>query len=250
MNPAAGVIITMDGPAGTGKSSVAWRLAERLGLEVLDTGAMYRAAAVVSIDEDVPADDGPALAERIQQEGLRFDWTSRPPRMLLGGRDLTERIRDADVNHAVSVVARQQALRVAMVAAQRAIGAAHPRLVSEGRDQGSVVFPDAAVRFYLDAHPEVRAHRRVEQMRSQGRPADYEAVLRAIQHRDFEDENRSDGPLVVPEGAVRVDTSGCSLDQVVDMLEKGVRARVDAEVLSPGSSSTRSARNGERSVSA
>lgn len=246
MSRKTGVIITIDGPAGTGKSSVAWRLAERLGLEVLDTGAMYRAAAVVALDEGVSADDGPALAARIAKDGLRFDWTSRPPRMLLGGRDLTERIRDADVNTTVSVVARQQALRNALVLAQREIGAAHPRLVSEGRDQGSVVFPDAAVRFYLDAHPEVRAKRRVEQMRSQGRPADYEAVLRAIQRRDYEDENRSDGPLIVPEGAVRVDSSGCSLDQVVDMLEQGVRTRVQSEDLEPSSRK----RNGERSVPA
>jgi len=111
MTASPGVIVTMDGPAGTGKSTVAWKLAQRLGLEVLDTGAMYRAAAVVAIDEGVPADDGDALSARIAEEGLAFDWTSRPPRLLLGGRDLTERIRDADVNVVVSVVARQAALR-------------------------------------------------------------------------------------------------------------------------------------------
>jgi cytidylate kinase len=233
MSARPGVIVTMDGPAGTGKSSVAWKLAQRLGLEVLDTGAMYRAAAVVAIDEGVAADDGAALAARIAEEGLAFDWSSRPPRMLLGGRDLTERIRDADVNVVVSVVARQAALRAALVEAQRVIGRAHPRLVTEGRDQGSVVFPDAQVRLYLDAHPEVRARRRVEQMRSQGRPADYEAVLRAIQQRDHLDETRTDGPLVCPQGAVRVDTSGLSLDQVVGELERIVRASVPAERLAP-----------------
>jgi len=233
MSVAQGVVVTMDGPAGTGKSSVAWKLAQRLGLEVLDTGAMYRAAAVVAIDEGVPADDGAALAARIAEEGLAFDWSCRPPRLLLGGRDLTERIRDADVNVVVSVVARQAPLRAALVDAQRAIGLAHPRLVTEGRDQGSVVFPDAVARFYLDAHPEVRARRRVEQMRSQGRPADYEAVLRAIQQRDHLDETRADGPLVCPEGAQRVDTSMLTLDQVVDELERRVRAAVPADRLAP-----------------
>lgn len=233
MSVAQGVVVTMDGPAGTGKSSVAWKLAQRLGLEVLDTGAMYRAAAVVAIDEGVPADDGDALAARIAEEGLAFDWSSRPPRLLLGGRDLTERIRDADVNVVVSVVARQASLRAALVDAQRAIGRAHPRLVTEGRDQGSVVFPDAVARFYLDAHPEVRARRRVEQMRSQGRPADYEAVLRAIQQRDHLDETRTDGPLVCPEGAQRIDTSMLTLDQVVDELERRVRAAVAADRLAP-----------------
>ena len=122
MSARPGVIVTMDGPAGTGKSSVAWKLAQRLGLEGLATGAMYRAAAVVAIDEGVPADDGAALAARIAEEGLAFDWSSRPPRMLLGGRDLTERIRDADVNTVVSIVARQAPLRAAMVRAQREIG--------------------------------------------------------------------------------------------------------------------------------
>lgn len=233
MSVAQGVVVTMDGPAGTGKSSVAWKLAQRLGLEVLDTGAMYRAAAVVSIDEGVPADDGTALAARIAEEGLAFDWSCRPPRLLLGGRDLTERIRDADVNVVVSVVARQAPLRAALVDAQRAIGRAHPRLVTEGRDQGSVVFPEAVARFYLDAHPEVRARRRVEQMRSQGRLADYEAVLRAIQQRDHLDETRSDGPLVCPEGAQRVDTSMLTLDQVVDELERRVRAAVPVDRLAP-----------------
>jgi cytidylate kinase len=96
-----------------------------------------------------------------------------------------------------------------------------------------VVFPDAAVRFYLDAHPEVRARRRVEQMRSQGRPADYEAVLRAIQQRDHLDETRVDGPLVCPMGARRIDTSGLTLDQVVQELERCVRASVSAELLAP-----------------
>ncbi len=228
-----GVIVTIDGPAGTGKSTVANLLAERLGLEMLDTGAMYRAAAVVALDEGVPADDGPALAARIAEEGLVFDWSVRPPRILLGGRDLTERVRDADVNRAVSVVARQAALRAALVDAQRAIGRSHPRLVTEGRDQGSVVFPAAAVRFYLDAHPEVRARRRVEQMRAQGRPADYEAVLRAIVERDYLDETRADGPLVCPEGAQRVDTSGLTLAGVVQELERRVRTAVDPAHLAP-----------------
>jgi cytidylate kinase len=231
MTAAEGVIVTMDGPAGTGKSTVALKLAQRLGLEMLDTGAMYRAAAVVAIDEGVPADDGEALAARIAEEGLVFDWSQRPPRLLLGGRDLTERIRDQDVNTVVSIVARQGPLRAAMVRAQREIGRQHPRLVTEGRDQGSVVFPDAAVRFYLDAHPEVRARRRVEQMRSQGRPADYEAVLRAIQQRDRLDETRTDGPLVCSSDAERVDTSLLTLPQVVDELERRVRARVAAGLL-------------------
>ncbi|MFO0783227.1 MAG: (d)CMP kinase [Phycisphaerales bacterium] len=126
---------------------------------------MYRAAAVVALDEGVPADDGPALAARIEEEGLRFDWTQRPPRLLLGGRDLTERIRDADVNQAVSVVARQAALRAAMVEAQRAIGRAHPRLVSEGATRARWCSRMQRCASTCTRTPKC-ARRRVEQMRA------------------------------------------------------------------------------------
>lgn len=230
---AGGVVITIDGPAGTGKSSVARMLAGRLGLEFLDTGAMYRAAALVALEERIAPEDGPALARRVRALGLTFDWTGDPPVLRLGARPVVGRLRDADVNRIVSIVAAQPALRAIMVELQREIARAHPRLVSEGRDQGSVVFPTAAVRFYLDADPVVRARRRREQLEREGQDAADDDVRRSIEERDRIDSTRLDGPLKVPEGAVLVDSSELSQGQVVDRLEAEVRRRLPAERLTP-----------------
>ncbi|MCE2874280.1 MAG: (d)CMP kinase, partial [Planctomycetaceae bacterium] len=127
------LVITIDGPAGTGKSSVANRLAQRLGLEFLDTGAMYRAAALLAIELGLSPDGGHELAAAIGREPPRFDWKASPPRLLLGNRDVSERIRDADVTGIVSRVAVCPEVRRQMVAWQRAAAMQHPRLVTEGR---------------------------------------------------------------------------------------------------------------------
>lgn len=226
-----GVIITIDGPAGTGKSSVARVLAQRLGLEFLDTGAMYRAAALLALESRLRPDDGLAIAEALAVADLHFDWTRQPPALLLASRDVTARLRDDDVEECVSIVSAQAPVRRFMVSLQRQIARRHPRLVSEGRDQGSVVFPDAAVRFYLDATPQVRAQRRVEQIRREGRLADLDEILRAIIERDRIDSTRAEGPLRVPEGAVRIDTDALGREEVIDRLEREVRLRVPTDRL-------------------
>lgn len=214
------VIITIDGPAGTGKSTVAHLLAERLGLDFLDTGAMYRAAALVAIERGIDGRDGAALAAALEAEGLRFEWTAAPPAMLLNGRNVSRRIREQDVSDLVSVVATQPALREVLVRQQRSIAREHPRLVSEGRDQGSVVFPDAGLRVYLDAAVEVRAERRAGQLVEAGRHADLQRIAADIRERDRRDSSRRDGPLVRPRGAIVVDTSHMTREQVVDELER------------------------------
>lgn len=225
------VIITIDGPAGTGKSTVAHLLAERLGLDFLDTGAMYRAAALVAIERAIDPRDGAALAAALEAGGLRFDWTAAPPAMLLDGRDVSRRIREQDVNDIVSVVAAQPRLREVLVRQQRAIAREHPRLVTEGRDQGSVVFPDAGLRIYLDAAVEVRAERRAGQLVEAGLPADVQRIASDIRERDRRDASRSDGPLVRPPGAIVVDTSHMTREQVVDELERISRGCFDASEL-------------------
>jgi len=212
---------------------VAHRLARRLGLEFLDTGAMYRAAALVAIEADLSPEDGPGIAEAVREADLHFDWERDPPRMMLGRRDVTKRIREQDVAGTVSIVAAQRAVREVLVERQRRIAEAHPRLVSEGRDQGSVVFPDAPVRFFLDAHEKVRAQRRSEQLAAAGRPVDEAEVMSSIRERDRIDSTRTDGPLIRPRGAIVIDTSHRTIAEVVDALAAHVRERLPAAVFEP-----------------
>ena len=212
------VIITIDGPAGTGKSTVAHQLAKRLGLEFLDTGAMYRAAALVALDAEIDPADGATLASALENINLHFNWSSDPPQLLLDDRDISQRIRDLDDSGIVSIVASQPQLRQKLVRHQRRIAKAHPRLVSEGRDQGSVVFPDADLRFFLDADIAIRIERRALQLAHAGKPVSRDRIERDILERDRLDESRDDGPLIQPEGAIVVDTGNYSVDQVVTKL--------------------------------
>ncbi|GAB4543963.1 MAG: (d)CMP kinase [Phycisphaerales bacterium] len=226
------LIVTIDGPAGTGKSSVARDLAAALSLEFLDTGAMYRAATALALDAGVPVDDEHAVSRLVRRADLRFDWSDDPPRLYAAGRDMTERIRDADVNAHVSIVASLPEVRTVLVEAQRRIGEAHPFLVSEGRDQGSVVFHDARVKFFLDASVEVRARRRAAQLREMGRhdEADEAKIAAQIAGRDRIDSTRAVGPLCCPSDAQRLDTSDLSQRQVVEALLERVRAAVPERV--------------------
>ncbi|MBL1216792.1 MAG: (d)CMP kinase [Planctomycetes bacterium] len=226
------ITITIDGPAGAGKSTVARGLACRLGIDFLDTGAMYRGAAVVALMAGINLEDGPAIAAAVDRSRLRFDWDGSPPRLLIDwpeALDISRRIREADATKAVTPVSAQPAVRAAMVQRQRAIRDEHPQIVTEGRDQGSVVFPDAGVKFYLDASPETRACRRALELREAGREVDEQQILEGILARDHADQSRADGPLCVPEGAIVVDTTDLTLEQVIALLDEYVKtARAQA----------------------
>lgn len=231
-NPtAASLIVTIDGPAGSGKSTLARQLALRLGLDFLDTGAMYRGIAAKSIERGIDIANEPYyVVELARNCPLHFDWQTDPPRLIARGMDITNRLRDPDVTGAVSDVAAIGAVRNVLVDQQRLIGEEHPRLVTEGRDQGSIVFPKADMKFYLDASPAVRAQRRAEQLREMGKPVQLEAIRKNIIERDRKDSTRSDGPLICPDDATRIDTSKMTLDEVLDLLEQNVRVRVGERI--------------------
>ncbi len=227
------LIVTIDGPAGTGKSAASHALAARLGIDCLDTGAMYRCLSVLALrsgGNPASADD---LIPLLHAHTIDFDWTVDPPMVRIDGVPAEQDIRTAEVGQAVSLVAAVPDVRKAMVQAQREIARAHPRLVSEGRDQGSVVFPDADVRFFLTAEPGVRTSRRVAQLRARGVPVDGAAVRREIEGRDAIDSSRSVGPLMRPEGAIEIDTTSLELGEVVDILEREVRSRVGGAAAPP-----------------
>jgi cytidylate kinase len=213
-------VATIDGPAGAGKSTVARMLADRLGWRFLDTGAMYRAVTLAVLRRGLDPIDAPAVAELAE----RLTISLPPGRVLLDGGDITAAIRTAEVTAAIGPVADNPAVRAVLVRAQRAFAAEYDT-VTEGRDQGTIVFPDALRKFFLTASPEERARRRHAEMQGAGAvDAASEAEIReAIRRRDARDEARTIAPLRPAEDAVIVDTTGMELDEVVDVLFDAVR---------------------------
>lgn len=211
-------VIAIDGPAGSGKSTVAKAVASRLGLAYLDTGAMYRAVAFAAIRRGIDPDDTERVAELARQVDLEVGETVK-----VDGADATIEIRSPEVTRAVSVVAANPAVRVEMVARQREWAAGHDGGVVEGRDIGTVVFPDAEVKVYLTADDSERASRRSKEMLD----LQYDQVAADIARRDHADSTRAASPLSVAPDAVVLDTTGLGVDAVVstvlDMAEKSHR---------------------------
>jgi cytidylate kinase len=201
------MIITIDGPAGTGKSTVAAAVADRLGYDFLDTGAMYRAVGLEALRRKANLSDPRELAYIAEHCRVEFDYRMKPPGVLLNGQPVGHLLRGTDATSAASFVAVVPAIRQQLVRQQQEIGRKRPNLVTEGRDQGTVVFPDAALKIFLDATPQERARRRIAQLRARGEVVEYNHVLKEIIERDHRDRNRAVGPLRPPEGAEIIDTT-------------------------------------------
>ena len=216
--PVKNPIITLDGPAGAGKSTVARTVARDLGFRFLDTGAMYRAFTWKALETGLDLRDEKALVASIRASRLEMEGG----RVVLDGRDISADIRSERITRNSVYLADPPAVRAELVKHQQAIGRAGG-LVTEGRDQGTIVFPDAEFKFYLDASVEVRARRRVDELVARGEKADYPDILTGIADRDERDRRRPVGALRKPAGAIEIDTSHLTIDDVVKRVISIVR---------------------------
>lgn len=222
MSTARRLIVAIDGPAGAGKSTVAGRLASRFGLLNLETGAMYRAFALKAIEQTIdPANDA-ALEQLAATTSISLEPTPTGNRVLLDGIDVTSRIREAAVTQAASLVSVHPAIRRWMVENQRKLGE-NGGVVMEGRDIGTVVFPDADLKIFLDASPEARGERRYTQT---GKSTAQEIILKEIRERDERDRTRVQSPLKPAPDAIVIDSTHLTLEEVIRQVESLVTARL------------------------
>jgi len=233
-----GCIIAIDGPAGAGKSTVAKHLAKHFGFLNLETGAMYRAFALKALESGVDVDDAEALERLAAETSITLEAIEGGNRVLLDGVEVTGRIRDAEVTQAASRVSVHPAIRKWMVGLQRSLGRGR-RVVMEGRDIGTVVFPNADLKFFLDASPEARSQRRFEQVTpvngagGDSDPAQARAVLaRELRERDERDRNRANSPLKPAADSIWIDSTEMTLDEVLVFIEDQVRAHLSLPVVS------------------
>jgi len=216
MNPAEPPVITIDGPVGSGKSTIGRMLAERMGIVYLDTGAMYRAVGIAARDRGIAVDDDASLGNLCSQIRISFSRDSGRQRVFLDNTDVTDAIRLPEVSMLASAVSAQPSVRSAMVARQRAC--AESGLVADGRDAGTVIFPHAPFKFYLDATVEVRARRRHKELIEKNITIEYSELLKEIEQRDHNDTNRLHAPLKPAPDAVIIDTSLMTREEVLAAL--------------------------------
>jgi cytidylate kinase len=215
------MIVTVDGPAGAGKSTAARALAKRLGFRLLNTGAMYRAVALAAVRSHLDWNDPDSLTALAQRVAIQL----RPDKVLLDGHDVTAEIRSTEITDVTHYAANNPGVRQHLVHLQRD-AAGNDNIVAEGRDQGTVVFPHAQCKIFLTASPEERARRRVLDLQARGENLSLEEVLRQQTERDRSDQSRTVGPLVPAADAIRFSTDGLTEEEVVNRLEKIVRDRM------------------------
>jgi len=220
------LVIAIDGPAGSGKSTIAARLAKKLGYVNLESGAMYRALALKALEEQIAVDDGLALRRLAEATTIELEPQADGNRVLLDGRDVSQRIREADVTLAASRVSAHPPVREIMVARQRELGA-QGGVVMEGRDIGTAVFPKADVKVFLDADARIRAERRVAQDGTHT-PDEARRIIEDLVQRDQRDRTRAASPLVPATDAVIIDSTDLSIDQALAQVEAVVERRLRA----------------------
>lgn len=217
-------VITIDGPAGAGKSSVARDIARELGINYLDTGAIYRAIALILYESEVPAVDNYIMREALSK--IRIELRNKS--VLVNDFDVTGEIRTPLVDELASMYSAIPSVRKALLSLQKE-QEKHGSIVAEGRDVGSVVFPDARAKFFLTASPEARAKRRYAERVAKGKPADYDEILQAIIERDKNDSTRDVSPLTIPDGAIIVDTSDMTEQEAVQYILNKVKEVIPDE---------------------
>ena len=221
--PTNSTVITIDGPAGVGKSTAARGLAKRLGAVFLDTGAMYRAVTLAAVERGIHPADTDAVSALMDTVTFDFSPDTEGMRVLIDGTDKTAAIRDPHITEQVRHIASAPALRARLVAMQQAFAARCDTVVTEGRDQGTVAFPDAPVKIFLTADPAERARRRHAELAAAGNNITVETILAQQQQRDATDEQRTVGPLKPADDAIILDTTHLTAEQVVANMETIVR---------------------------
>ena len=221
-------VVTIDGPAGSGKGTVGQLLATRLGWHYLDSGALYRACAYVALQNGITAERIEALLDRLER--VKFETVpvaqGGEARVLLNGEDISAAVRTAECGQMASKVAVNQNLRRALLNVQRQF-CQPPGLVADGRDMGSVVFPNAMLKVYLTASLKVRSQRKFKQLKVKDISLKYDKIYEEIENRDLRDSTRSHAPLTTPEGALVVDTSSLSVDEVLQSVLDGVNVKMN-----------------------
>ena len=224
------MIIAIDGPSGAGKSTLGRMIARELGLLYIDTGAMYRAAALAVMRSGVSSQDEAAVSGIVSGVDIALAGDPDSLCVTLDGEDVSEEIRSEEVSHTASMISTVSEVRRALVARQRALGKRGRGAVLEGRDIGAVVFPDADLKFFLTAMPEARAHRRYEEDRLRERDANYESTLDDINRRDQRDSTREDSPLKIGDDAIVIDSSELSIDEVYERMLGEIREKQETKV--------------------
>jgi len=211
-------VITIDGPGGSGKGTISTRLAEHLGWNFLDSGALYRLTALAVMKNNTPLDNEAALGEAAEKLDIRFETSPGGVKTFLDGEDVSDRLRHEDTGALASKIAVTPEVRAALVKRQRRFRAP-PGLVADGRDMGTVIFPDADLKIFLTASAEIRAQRRHKQLKEKGESVNLSRLFRDIKARDLRDQSRSVAPLRPAEDAVIIDSTNLSIEEVLEKVK-------------------------------